>query len=162
MCSLGFPGALDDVLEVVHWLSQFLGKPQLLVPWKVSVASVVDIFSNSKDQWVIELIENVAIHIFNVLNTITISIGDGFTVPSLATIAALDERQVLWTVNVCDVEREAFVLLHLNVFEVAHAIGHLSFNIFLTQVLSGQLGLRESLWWLWQIFLFLLGDNCLL
>lgn len=104
MCSLGFPGALDDVLEVVDWLSQFLGKPQLLVPWKVAVASVVDIFSNSEDQWVIELIKNVAIHILNVLNTITVSIGDGFTVPSLATIAALDERQVLWTVNVCDVE----------------------------------------------------------
>jgi len=82
-----------------------------------------------------------------VLNTITVSIGDGSSVPSLFAVTTLkegyvlwtvmlDEGHVLWTINVGNIELESFhffdLILDLQVLKVAHVVGHLSFDIFLT------------------------------
>ena len=100
---------MDDVLTMIDWLSERLGEPHLLVAWQVTMASVVNIFSNTEDQWVIELIKLIVVKVFIVLNTISVQISDSTTMPSLLTKLGLYEVQVFWRLDIVDKESESIL-----------------------------------------------------
>lgn len=125
--------------------------------WEVSVAGVVEVFSDTVDQWIVELIENIVLKNLIILDTITVQVGDSATVPSLFAKGGLNETQVLWGLNIVDEECESGLLAKLHVLVITNIVGHFSIHFLLAQVLSGQLRLGEGLWWLWKWFLCLLG-----
>jgi len=164
--SLCFPFGLDNVLTVVRWLGESFSEPELLVTWQVAMSCVVDVLSDSINQWIVESIELIVGKRLIVLDTIAVSIGDLAAVPARAFLAfaklqqrliiLLDEAQVLWTLNVVNEEGEAALsVLDLQVLAVAHAIGHFGVHFALAQILSGQLGLSKCLWWARSIVLLL-------
>lgn len=136
----------------------------MLVAWQVAVSSVVNVLSNSKDKWVIELVKSIGVKDLNVFNAITVSVSDSSSVPSFAFLGGLHSKevQVLWALNVVDKESEAPLILHLHILGITHAVRHFELNvIFLAQGLRVQLSLRQRLWWLRHVRLLYFNLGCL-
>lgn len=155
---------------MVSWFRLRLGPPEILVTWQVAVFCVVDVLSNSINQWIVERVELIMGKRLVILDAIAVSIGDIAAMPADATLTCvkqqqrliilLDEAQVLWTLNVVDEEGEAALsVLDHQILVVAHTIGHFGVHFALAQILSGQLGLGKCLCRLRIIILWL---SCLL
>ena len=109
---------LGDVLPVVDWFALIEIELELTMTWQISVACVVDILSNSKDEWIIEIVKLIMAELDVVLNTIAIQISDS-SLPGFFGLLKLDEIEGLGAIdNVYEVSEFALSLSKLDVLYV--------------------------------------------
>ena len=78
---------------MVLWLGHLLCEPELLVAWQIAMSGIVNVFGNSEDQWVVELIELVVGQLFIILNAVAIGISNLSTMPAFSFLLSLDLQQ---------------------------------------------------------------------
>ena len=116
---------MDEILPVIFWLTIVQSELELSVSRQVSVVRVVQVLGNSKNEWIVEFIELVVREFDIVFNAISVQIGNSSS-PSLSGLGSLEEFQILWALNIFDVESE-FVGsggFHLNVLRINIIHGH--------------------------------------
>lgn len=119
----GWPWPVNNFLPVHWWLSLIQSKLKILVAWQVSMVSVVDVFGNSEYKWVGKLVKLVVVELDNILNTIAILVSNS-SLPCFLSFGSgslqSQELEVLWALNVVDIERESSAdsRAHLNVFSI--------------------------------------------
>jgi len=73
------------------------------VTWQVSVVRVVDVFGNSEYQRIVELIEFVVREFDIVLNAISVEVSNS-SFPCFLCLGSLQEFEILWALNIFDIE----------------------------------------------------------